>query len=55
MDEYLSRRKFIPSLRIGEQAYDVEGKPIARFDTRPLFINKKDEQAYDDFMMGKIK
>ena len=53
-EEYLSRRKSIPSLRIGEQAYDIEGKPIARFVARPLFINKRDQQAYDDFMMGRV-
>lgn len=55
MEGYLSRKKFAPSLRIGEQAYDINGNPIARFDSRPVFINKNDERAYDDFMMGEIK
>lgn len=52
-EEYLTYRSFIPSLRIGEQAYDIKGNPIARFDSRPLFINKNDEQAYDNFRMKK--
>lgn len=50
---YISYKNFIPSLRIGEQAYDIHGKPIPRFYCRPLFINKSDEQNYDELRAGK--
>lgn len=48
--EYLSRQKICPTLRIGEQAYTIDGKPIARFDSRPLFIHKSEEIKYDNYL-----
>lgn len=48
--EYLSRKKVCPTLRIGEQAYTIEGKPIARFNCRPLFLHKSEEMDYDNLL-----
>ncbi len=48
--EYLSRKKVCPTLRIGEQAYAIDGEPIARFDSRPLFIHKSEEIKYDNYL-----
>lgn len=48
---YLSSLK---TLRIGEQAYDIEGKPIDRDDMRPMFIDRSEHDAYGRIMMSRF-
>ncbi len=37
----------LKTIRLGEQAYCIEGKPISRDYCRPLIINKTDEPEYN--------
>lgn len=50
--EYLNSLK---TARIGNQAYDIKGKPLDRGYMRPLIIDKSEADAYDRIMMNLCK
>jgi hypothetical protein len=37
----------LKSIRLGEQAFDINGKPLSKNHYRPLIISKTEEAAYD--------
>ena len=37
----------LKTIRLGEQAYCIKGKPLSRDYCRPLIINKSDESEYE--------
>lgn len=41
--------------RLGEQAYDINGKPIEIWYCRPLIIHQSEELIYDKIMMELLK
>jgi len=41
--------------RLGDQAYDLHGKPIDPRYFRPLIIHKSEEMLYDNIMMSRLK
>jgi hypothetical protein len=47
--------KEMKTARLGEQAYDINGKPIEIWYMRPLIINKSESGLYDKIMMARMK
>ena len=43
----------LTTVRLGEQAYDIEGKKLNRDHYRPIFIGRSEVPAYDRIMMTK--
>lgn len=43
----------LKTIRIGEQAYDLNGKPIQRSYCRPLFLHQSEVKLYDIIMKRK--
>lgn len=52
VDDYLKEMK---TARLGEQAYDIKGKPLERWYCRPLIIHKSEAELYDKIMMARLK
>lgn len=48
------RYSILKTVRLGEQAYDIHGKPISRDYCRPLIINKSEEDMYEKIVMRKM-
>lgn len=48
--EYLSG---LATARLGEQAYDIEGRRLSRDHYRPVFIGRSEVASYDRIMMGR--
>ncbi len=44
----------LKTIRLGEQAYDIDGKPLSRDYCRPLIINKSEEPIYDKIYMNRM-
>jgi hypothetical protein len=40
--------------RLGDQAFDIHGKKLAKDYVLPLFIDKKDMNRYDSIMMAGL-
>jgi hypothetical protein len=40
--------------RLGEQAFDIYGKPLDRSYCRPLIIHKSEADLYDRIMMSRL-
>ena len=51
--EYL--RSKMKTVRLGEQAYYIDGKPISRNYCRPLIIHRTEAQLYDNIMMARLR
>ncbi len=49
---YLAHLK---TIRLGEQAYYIDGKPISRDYCRPLIINKSEASIYNKIQMDRMK
>jgi hypothetical protein len=45
----------VKTARLGEQAYDIHGKPIERWYMRPLIIHQSESGVYDRIMMDRLK
>lgn len=43
--------RWMKTVRLGEQALDIEGKPIDPAYMRPLFVGRSEEAIYDKAMM----
>jgi len=43
----------VMGVRLGEQAYDINGKPLPKDIYRPLIIENSDGAKYDRVMMEK--
>ncbi len=41
-----NRYKNLKTIRLGEQAYCIHGKPISRDCCRPLIVHKSEEEAF---------
>lgn len=41
----------LKTLRLGEQAYDLDGKKISQDYYRPLFVDKSEFKIYDETMV----
>jgi hypothetical protein len=41
--------------RLGEQAFDIYGKPLDRSYCRPLIIHESEADLYDSIMMSRLK
>lgn len=48
---YLSELK---SARLGEQAFDIEGRKISSAYMRPLFVGQSEADRYDAIMMQRL-
>lgn len=44
----------LKTIRLGEQAYCIKGKPLSRDYCLPLIIDKSEEQEYDRIYMKKM-
>ncbi|MBP9187464.1 MAG: hypothetical protein KBG11_10235 [Bacteroidia bacterium] len=44
----------LKTIRLGEQAYCIKGKPLSRDFCLPLIIDKSEEQEYDRIYMKKM-
>jgi hypothetical protein len=44
--------RHLKTVRLGEQAYDIHGKPIERNYCRPLIIHRSEEDLYNSIMMN---
>jgi hypothetical protein len=42
----------ITSARLGEQAYDIDGKKLPKEIFRPIIIGREHSKKYDDVMMS---
>lgn len=47
--------KHLKSLRLGEQAYDINGLPLERYLHRPLIVGKQDYDEYNKIMSNRVK
>lgn len=52
VDKYISDS--LKTARLGDQAYDINGKPIERSYCRPLIIHKSEAAMYDKIMMARL-
>jgi len=41
--------------RIGDQAFDIDGKKLPRDYMRPLFVKRRDYATYDRIMMERLR
>ena len=41
--------------RIGDQAFDIDGKKLPRDYMRPLFVKRRDYAKYDRIMMERLR
>lgn len=46
--------KHLKTLRIGEQAYDIYGKPLNKEYIRPLIIHKSECEEYDRIQVKRM-
>ena len=53
--EVPSYLKVLRTIRLGEQAYDINGNKIEQDYMRPLIIHKSESKAYDKIMMARVK
>lgn len=47
--------KCLKTLRLGEQAYDIDGKPLSKDYCLPVFINVSELRLYDKIMTDRIR
>lgn len=47
--------KNLKTIRLGEQAFCIEGTKLSPEYMRPLIVNKSEAQAYDNIMMQRVK
>lgn len=52
LPDYLSGLK---TIRLGEQAYDLNGEPIERSYYRPLIVHASEYQLYNNIMEQRLK
>lgn len=45
----------LKTLRLGEQAYDIDGKPLSKDYCLPVFINVSELRQYDKIMTDRIR
>ena len=50
--EYL---KCLKTLRLGEQAYDIDGIPLSKDYCLPMFINVSELRLYDKIMTDRVR
>ena len=43
------------TMRLGEQAYCIHGKPLSRYYCRPLIVNKSEAHIYERIYLEKMK
>mgnify|MGYP001011251393 CR=1 FL=1 len=48
------RYQHLKTVRLGEQAYDIYGKPLSRDYCRPLIINKTEEIEYERAFKNRV-
>lgn len=47
--------KSLQTIRIGIQAYEIDGKPIDICYMRPMFVGKTEASEYDRIMMDRLR
>lgn len=45
----------LKTLRLGEQAYDINGKPLSKDYCLPVFINASELRLYDKIMTDRSR
>lgn len=50
-----SRLSFLKSIRLGEQAYDIHGKPLNRDYCRPMILHKSDYGQYEAYIKKEME